>query len=94
VTFTQETATGWQQMAFPTAIPITANTTYVVSYYTPSGFYAFDPQYFSAAYTNSPLRALANGEDGGNDVYQYGGGFPNQTYNATNYWVDVVFTTP
>jgi len=95
VTFTQETATGWQHMDFPTAIPITANTTYVVSYYTPSGFYAFDPQYFGTALTNSPLRALASSEEGGNGVYQYGGAssFPNQTYNATNYWVDVVFTT-
>jgi hypothetical protein len=94
-TFTNETATGWQQVNFSTPIPITANTTYVVSYYTPSGFYAFDPQYFSSAFTHSPLRALANGEEDGNDVYQYGAsGFPNQTYNATNYWVDVVFTTP
>ena len=94
VTFANETATGWQQMNFLSAIPITANTTYVVSYHTPSGFYAFDPQYFSSASTNSPLRALANNEEGGNGVYQYGAsGFPNQTYNATNYWVDVVFTT-
>jgi hypothetical protein len=95
VSFANETATGWQQVNFSTPIPITANTTYVVSYHTPSGFYAFDPQYFSAAFTHSPLRALANGEEGGNDVYQYGASsFPNQTYNATNYWVDVVFTTP
>ena len=29
-----------------------------------------------------------------NGVYQYGaGGFPNNTFNATNYWVDVVFDT-
>ena len=95
VTFTNETATGWQQVNLPTPVAITANTTYVVSYHTPSGFYAFDPQYFSTAFTNSPLRALANSEEGGNDVYQYGAsGFPTQTYNATNYWVDVVFTTP
>ncbi|MGZ4977041.1 MAG: DUF4082 domain-containing protein [Methylobacter sp.] len=33
---------------------------------------------------------------GGNGVYVYGTGsaFPNQTWNASNYWVDVVFTTP
>ena len=32
---------------------------------------------------------------GGNGVYLYGGSpaFPTDTYNATNYWIDVVFTT-
>jgi Domain of unknown function (DUF4082)/Bacterial Ig-like domain len=94
VTFTNETATGWQHVNVSTPVAITANTTYVVSYNAPGGRYAFDPQYFSAALTNAPLRALADGEEGGNGVYQYGaGGFPAQTYNASNYWVDVVFTT-
>src|SRR5262249_6943376 len=44
--------------------------------------------------TNGPLHALANSEDpGGNGVYGYGStsGFPSQTFNANNYWVDVVF---
>ena len=39
VTFTNETASGWQQMALPNAVPITANTTYVVSYHAPNGHY-------------------------------------------------------
>jgi hypothetical protein len=44
--------------------------------------------------SNPPLQALADGVSGGNGVYGYGvGGFPTQTYNASNYWVDVVFTT-
>ena len=31
---------------------------------------------------------------GGNGVYKYGAsGFPTQTFNASNYWVDVVFNT-
>jgi hypothetical protein len=32
----------------------------------------------------------------GNGLYAYGGSpaFPNNTYNAGNYWVDVVFTEP
>ena len=39
------------------------------------------------------LRALQDGESGGNGVYLYGvgGGFPDQTFQSTNYWVDVVF---
>jgi hypothetical protein len=93
-TFTGETATGWQQVNLASAVAITANTTYVASYHTSSGFYSADPSYFATSgVTNGPLRALANGEDGPNGVYRYGSsGFPNETYLASNYWVDVVFS--
>ena len=37
VTFTGETATGWQQASFATPVAVTANTTYVASYYARSG---------------------------------------------------------
>ena len=42
---------------------------------------------------NPPLHALTDGVLGGNGVYAYGvsSAFPDQTYNAANYWVDVVF---
>src|SRR5207244_13356006 len=95
VTFRNETATGRQRMSMSSSVAMTANPAYVVSYYAPVVHYAFCPQYLSTAYTNAPLRALADGEQGGNGVYQYGtgGGFPTQTYNSANYWVDVVFTT-
>jgi methionine-rich copper-binding protein CopC len=94
VTFSGETASGWQQANFATPVAVTANTTYVASYYAPVGRYASDEGYFSSGSTvNSPLTALQDGSDGGNGVYRYGsgGGFPNSTFNATNYWVDVVF---
>src|SRR6185436_14147671 len=40
-----------------------------------------------------PLHAIANGASP-NGVYQYGASsFPGSSYNATNYWVDVVFNT-
>ena len=92
VTFTGETATGWQQATLPTPVAITANTTYVASYYAPVGRYAVNASYFTAAVVKAPLRALADGEAGGNGVYKYGAsGFPTQTFNASNYWVDVVF---
>ena len=41
--------------------------------------------------TNGPLTALASG-----GVYAYGSGnaFPSTTFNASNYWVDVVYSTP
>lgn len=94
-TFTNETSTGWQEVTFATPVAITAGTLYVASYHAPNGGYSRNSGYFaSSGIENDPLRFLADGENGGNGVYRYGGGgFPNQTYNATNYWVDVVFTT-
>ena len=95
-TFTGETSSGWQQVNFATPVAIAANTTYVASYHTNTGFYAGDNQFFATAAVNRvPLHALANGTSGGNGVYRYGSGgaFPNSTYQSTNYWVDVVFNT-
>ena len=94
VTFTNETASGWQQMNFAAPVPITANTTYVASYHTNVGRYSADSGYFSSSgFSNPPLQALSNSQGAGNGVYRYGTGsaFPNQTWNSTNYWVDVVF---
>jgi methionine-rich copper-binding protein CopC len=95
VTFSNETASGWQQADFATPIAIAPNTSYVISYYAPTGHYASNSAYFaSSATTNGALTALDNTSSGGNGVYRYGagGGFPASSYNATNYWVDVVFS--
>ena len=94
-TFTSETASGWQQVDFASPVAIQANTTYVISYYTPVGRYSVDEWYFQADYTSGPLRALADGKDGNNGVYRYGpgGGFPTSSWRSGNYWVDVVFQT-
>jgi methionine-rich copper-binding protein CopC len=94
-TFSGETASGWQQVNFSTPVGISANTTYIASYYAPVGGYAYTSAFFaSAGADNAPLHALANGTDGPNGVYLYhtGGGFPTSSYNSTNYWVDVVFS--
>jgi hypothetical protein len=78
---------------FSTPVAINANTVYVVSYHTNVGNYAFTSSYFASKGMDAPpLHALANGVNGGNGVYRYGGNaFPNSTFNSTNYWVDVVF---
>ncbi len=94
VTFVGESASGWQQVNFSSPVPVSANTTYVASYFTTAGHYAFDQNSFTTAgVDNAPLHALANGFDGGNAVYRYGTAstFPNLSYNASNYWVDLVF---
>jgi hypothetical protein len=94
-TFTNETASGWQQVNFAQPVPITANTVYVASYHTNVGYYSINEGYFATASVDSPpLHFLRDGVSGGNGVYKYGSsGFPSQTYRSSNYWVDVVFTT-
>lgn len=96
VTFSGETASGWQQAGFASPITIQANTTYIASYHAPAGQYAVNGSYFAATgVASGPLSAPASGAAGGNGVYRYGpaGGFPSETFNASNYWVDVVFAT-
>ena len=95
-TFANETASGWQQVNFATPVAITANTVYVASYRAPVGRYAADSGYFAASgVDNPPLHALRDGVNGGNGVYAYSASstFPSSTFQSTNYWVDVVFTT-
>jgi hypothetical protein len=89
-TFTNENASGWQQVSFAAPVSIAAGTTYVASYHT-SGNYSVDTGYFNAAVTSGHLTAPA----GANGVYAYGGGsiFPTSTYQSSNYWVDVVYTS-
>lgn len=88
VTFTGETGTGWQTGTLATPVQLTAGTSYVVSYLAPKGHYSTTSSYFSQPATSGPLTAPASG----NGRYLYGaGGFPTNTYNATNYFVDLVF---
>ncbi len=91
-TFTNETASGWQTLTFSEPVTIAAGATYVASYHS-NGFYAATPNYFTTAQTNGPLSAPSSASAGGNGLYTYGSGslFPTATYNATNYWVDVLY---
>jgi hypothetical protein len=88
-TFSGESASGWQELDFTSPVTISAGTTYVVSYHTDVGHYAITSSGLSSAVTNGPLTALASG-----GVYAYGSGnvFPSNSFNASNYWVDVVYS--
>ena len=93
-TFTNESASGWQQLIFANPVPVVANTTYVVSYLAPVGHYAADGAFFASNGVDTPpLHALQSGVDGNDGVFSYGSvsTFPVNSYNATNYWVDVVY---
>jgi hypothetical protein len=96
VVFAGESSTGWQQANFSSPVAITAGTVYVASYFTPTGHYSHDPNFFSTAGVDRPpLHALADGVSGANAIYSYSSvsTFPTSTFSSSNYWVDVVFTT-
>jgi hypothetical protein len=90
--FTNETASGWQQVNFATPVTVSAGTTYIASYHT-AGNYSADPNLFANAVTNGPLTAPSSTSSGGNGVYAYGTGnlFPTNSFNSTSYGVDVLF---
>ncbi|MFD2091856.1 DUF4082 domain-containing protein [Blastococcus deserti] len=93
-TFTGETARGWQTLTFATPVPVQAGVTYVASYLAPSGHYAADPGYFTGrSVSTGVLTAPAGSGTAGNGLYRYGGGFPTDSHNDANYYVDVVVTT-
>jgi hypothetical protein len=99
-TFTNETESGWQQVNFSTPVDVFPNTTYVASYFDPSGHYAATTYYFynppatgGNALNSPPLHALPASATLANGVYSYSASstFPSNTFNGSNYWVDPVF---
>lgn len=93
-TFENETETGWQEVLFATPVDVTANTTYVASYFLPQGNYAKTGSYFSISRSNGKsLTALQNTAGEPNAVYAYDSHstFPDRNFGDPNYWVDVVF---
>ncbi len=94
-TFSAESASGWQKVLFSAPVAINANTVYVASYHTNTGYYASDLNYFDGlGVNNGPLHALSNSVGGGNGVFVYSAGtaFPTSIFQSTNYYVDVLFT--
>ena len=91
VTFTNETATGWQTATLSTPVALTAGQTYVASYLAPVGRYSVTSNYFTTAKTVGPLTAGAT--TNGRFLYGTAGGFPSNSYAASNYFVDVIFAS-
>ena len=84
-TFSGETASGWQYASFASPILISPNTTYVVSLNVTS-VYAIEQHQLDNPIVNGFLTALA----GGGVFNETVGQFPTQSYNNSNYFVDVV----
>jgi len=85
VSFTGESASGWQQASLSTPVTLTPGTEYRVGLYSTTGRYAVDANGLSAATTAGSLSTPANA-----GAYVYGTTFLANT-SANNYWVDVVF---
>jgi hypothetical protein len=89
VTFAGETSTGWQTASFSAPVALTPGQTYVVSYVAPNGGYAYTAGFFAEPWINGVL--TASGPNNGLYSYGAGGSMPTSSWNATNYFVDVVF---
>jgi Domain of unknown function (DUF4082) len=82
---------GWQVANFASPIPVSANTTDISAYYCPAGQGARDPDELKSGVTNGPLIAPASSAVGGNGVYNSKNAFPKSSYQASNYYVGVLF---
>jgi hypothetical protein len=87
VTFTGETASGWQQQSLPTPLTITANTEYLASVNTGGGFYVGTDTGLATQVVSGNLRSVV----GGNGRYGPAGTYPTNTYLSSNYFRDVMF---
>jgi hypothetical protein len=80
---------GWQTAILDSPVRLTAGTTFTVSRFAPDGGYTYTTGGFAAPLSSGGL-SLA----GGNGRFAYGTGdtVPEQTWGATNYFVDLVYT--
>jgi hypothetical protein len=88
VTFSNETASGWQEEALSTPVTIQADTTYVVSVNINS-YYVATYDELASPIVNGDLSSVA---DGNNGVFNgTAGAFPSNSYRNTNYYRDIDF---
>jgi trimeric autotransporter adhesin len=87
VTFSNETASGWQQQALVVPVWIAANTRYVVSVNTANTDYVVAYDGLEIQVVNQHLRSAI----GNNGVFASAGQFPTNTFSSSNYFRDVFF---
>jgi hypothetical protein len=88
ITFVNETSYGWQQQALTSPLAINANTVYVVTVNTGDTYYVSTDTGFYSKIVNHDLSSVV----GNNGVYGPPSRFPTNTWEASNYFRDVVFS--
>lgn len=87
VTFTNESASGWQEATLAKPVTINAGQKYTVSYQAPQGRYAVSYEVFSSSATVKQGSLTAQ-----SGVFGYGvSSYPTSTYRGSAYFVDVRF---
>ena len=85
VTFTGETASGWQQQTLPSPVSISANTEYTVSVNTGNSYYVSTDDGFRSPITSGTLSSSGPGHFG------LVGAYPTKTFETSDYFRDIVF---
>jgi hypothetical protein len=95
-TFTNETPSGWQQVKFATPVSVNTTNFYVAAYHTDAGNYSETADGFQVHNADTTIPHLSGGLAGFSGSYAYGsaGSFPDQTFQASSYWVDILFFPP
>jgi hypothetical protein len=77
---------GWREIRFQKPVPVEADRPYVVSYHASNGHYSTDSDTFAGGrkVKSGWLTAIGG-------VFTEGNGFPDQSLQGKNYYVDVVF---
>ncbi len=88
VTFSGESASGWQQINLSTPLSIAANTEYTVSVNTGNTYYVATESGLASQVSSPNLRSVV----GSNGVYGPVGSRPTQSWNNSNYFRDIIFT--
>ncbi len=92
VTFTNESASGWQAATFFSAVAVTAGAKYTISYSAPSGHYSYDEIYWPyRARPSTPLTVASGVGANAPGVFGSMGTFPTGTFHEANYYVDALF---
>ena len=94
-TLTGTPTAGWTEVTLAAPVAIMANTVYIASYFSPTGYYSSTQNGYLTEIDNGPLTGIANSDPNGpNGLYIYGNSplTPNLDFSASNYWVDVKFS--
>ena len=94
-TFANSTASGWQEVRLREPVAVDANVTYIASYHSTTGQYVRTPGYFLGQSASNPPLIAPDAGTQPNGVYSYAPAsvLPSETFQGSNYWVDVVFDT-